>query len=496
MTSSTGDHCASASSDEVAHRATHLTTSSHSRRTRPGQRHRERRGFFAARCSSLLHGAEQSTTLATALATTLSTSMATALVTVLFTVVPADASAQGRTITTFPYAQHFTFIPSGSSTTPSGPVGAPIFPTTDVDGGEFTVDSTTSSLMASGSSTGLGNNVGAGGMIRIQTSGSTLPTIAQGFTVHASFTGRTGDSIAVAWTKVSNGTSTRASELRIAASADGGPFSDITSVAFDNSATAQSGTLSSALPAGLDGAASVRFRIYAINVGGSGAHPRVIVDDLRIAADEETALPVELDDFEAVYHDGIVGLAWRTASEHDNEGFEVLRASGVDSVFAPVASYRTNDELRGLGTSPFGRDYRFDDALPASLLVAGTTLLYRLADVAPDGQRTEHPIRTVRIGAAPSPVPGLAVVRMRLDELRPLPAREHVVARFSLAAEELVTFEVIGMRGDRLVRTAPQALGAGTHEHALDVGGLAAGIYTLTARAGDAVRVRRFVITR
>ncbi|HVK36917.1 MAG TPA: T9SS type A sorting domain-containing protein, partial [Candidatus Kapabacteria bacterium] len=72
----------------------------------------------------------------------------------------------------------------------------------------------------------------------------------------------------------------------------------------------------------------------------------------------------------------------------------------------------------------------------------------------------------------------------------------HVVARFSLAAEELVTLEVIGMRGERLVRTAPETLGAGTHERALDVGGLAAGIYTLTARAGDAVRVRRFVITR
>lgn len=418
------------------------------------------------------------------------------LAALLLAIVHGSAHAQGRTITSFPYAQGFGFIPSGSSTTPSGPVGAPLFPTTDVDGGELTVDSTTSPLMASGSSTGLGNNVGAGGMIRIQTSGSTLPTIAQGFIVHASFTGRTADSISVAWTKATNGSSTRTSELRIAASADGASFTDIASVSFDNSATAQSGTLSTALSSTLDGVASVRFRIYAINVGGSGAHPRVIVDDLRIAADEETPLPVELDGFDADYHDGVVGLTWRTASEHDNEGFEVLRASVDDSIFAPIASYRTDDALRGLGTSPYGREYRFDDALPPSLRDRETTLLYRLADVALDGQRTEHAIRSVRIVGTSNPVPGVTVVRLRLDEVRPSPARNHLMTRISLASPEHVAFELIGLRGERHLQIAPEALDGGSHERVIDVSRLPAGIYALVVRAGDAIRVRRIIIAR
>jgi hypothetical protein len=409
----------------------------------------------------------------------------------------AEASAQGRTITQFPYAQSFAFIPSGTSTTPNGPVGAAIFPTTDVDGGELLVDSTTSALMVSGSATGLNNNVGAGGAIRIQSSGSGLPTIAQGFIVHASFTGRTAGSISIDWSKVANGTSTRSNELRIAVSADNAPFSEIVAATFDNSATAQSGTLSTTLSPSLDGATSVRFRIYSINLSGSGGHPRVVVDNLRITADAESPLPVELADFEASYADGVVGLQWRTASEHDNEGFEVLRALGEDSLFAPIASYRSDEALRGLGTSPVGRSYHFSDELSPSLVNAGTTLLYRLADIAPDGSRTEHAIRAVRIEGVTQPAgPAGSLVRLRLSPPYPLPGGDELVARLSLAADELIALEIIDANGVRCRRVAAEPMARGAQERRLDIAGLASGMYLLVARAGDALRRQPFLIVR
>lgn len=407
-----------------------------------------------------------------------------------------ESGAQGRTITAFPYSQSFAFIPSGTSTTPNGPIGTAIFPTTDVDGGEFIVDSNTNSLMVNGSTTGLNNGVGAGGVIRIQTSGSALPTIAQGFIVHAGFASRIAGTISIDWTKVANGTSTRSNELRIAASADGGAFTDIASVTFDNSATAQFGTLTTTLPTTLDGVTSVRFRIYSINVSGSGGHPRVVVDNLGITAEAETPLPVELADFVASYHDGTVGLDWRTASEHENEGFEIHRALASDSLFAPVASFRTHEQLRGLGTSPIGREYHFDDELPPSLMVDATTILYRLVDVAPDGSRRDHPLRSVRIDRDRSASAATALVRMRLDPPRPSPADTRAVARVSLATTETISMEIIRTTGERVWTSVGSTLAAGSHEREIPVAGIESGRYLLIARSGDAIRVQPLVIAR
>jgi hypothetical protein len=409
---------------------------------------------------------------------------------------PHLVQAQGRTITAFPYSQSFAFVPSGTSTTPSGPIGAPVFPTTDVDGGEFTVDANTSSSMVNSTTTGLNNNAGAGGMLRIHTSGSSAPTIAQGFIVHASFTGRFAGSISIAWTKVANSTSTRANELRIAASADGDPFTDLVAASFDNSATAQSGTLSTTLPSSLNGVADVRFRIYSINVSGSGSHPRVIVDSLQILADEEHPLPVELAAFTAEYRDGRVAIAWRTASERDNEGFEILRASSSDTLFRPIASYRTHDALRGMGTSAFGRAYSFDDDVPAELLHDGGTVSYRLVDIAPDGTRTEHGVRSVVVAARENAPPPLAVALLRLEPPVPTPATERIAVRWSQTVDGDVALDVLDAAGARVVAPATEHATRGTHERSIDLRGLPDGAYTLRLRADGVMRTQPFVIVR
>jgi hypothetical protein len=185
------------------------------------------------------------------------------------------AMAQGRVIGAFPYAQPFSFVTSATTA----------FPTTNVDGGEFTADAGTSStFVTSLASHGISNN--GGGSIRLQ---STVASGAAGIVWYGNFTGRTAGTLAIDWSKVQNpATSTQTNELRIATNGgSGSTFTDIASVTwpqFDNSTTAQSGTLTVTLPASLDNSSDVRIRIYSVNVSGSGNQPRVALDNLRITA--------------------------------------------------------------------------------------------------------------------------------------------------------------------------------------------------------------------
>ena len=190
--------------------------------------------------------------------------------------------AQVGGITAFPYTQQFGFVTAATTMFPSG----------NIDGGELSADAGTPTLWTtSAAGHGLNNNGGAGGAIRLQ---STAGAGAAGFVWHGSMPCHSADSLAIRWTKSTNGAaSTRTNELRVATNdGAGATFTDIPLVniagggwpAFDNAAGAQSGWLRVALPSSLDGSRDVRIRIYSTNRSGSGNHPRVIVDSLSITA--------------------------------------------------------------------------------------------------------------------------------------------------------------------------------------------------------------------
>lgn len=185
------------------------------------------------------------------------------------------ALAQGRRISSFPYLQSFSFV-TGSTTA---------FPTTNVDGGEFTADAGTSSTFATTlASHGIHND--GGGSLRLQTDDGSGPA---GIIWYGDFDGRDAGALSIDWAKVQNpANGTRVNELRVATNGgSGSTFTDIAGVTwpqFDNSTTAQSGTLTVNLPSSLDNKPDVRIRIYSVNVSGTGNHPRVAIDDLSISA--------------------------------------------------------------------------------------------------------------------------------------------------------------------------------------------------------------------
>lgn len=70
----------------------------------------------------------------------------------------------------------------------------------------------------------------------------------------------------------------------------------------------------------------------------------------------EVPLPVELISFDGVYKNGLVNLHWQTASEINNDYFQIERMIGAS--FEPIGW------IQGMGTSVTSTDYYFTDSIP------------------------------------------------------------------------------------------------------------------------------------
>jgi hypothetical protein len=392
---------------------------------------------------------------------------------------PLSIIAQGRIIGSFPYSQNFSFV---TSTTTA-------FPTTNTDGGEFTADALTSSTFAS-SITSAGLHNAGGGAIRIQT---TTTLTQQGFIFYGDFTGKSAGTFSIDWTKVQNGTAgTRTNDLRIATNGgSGSTFTDIVGAVatFDNSANAQSGTLSFSLPSSLDNNSDARIRIYTINTGGSGNLPRVTVDNLAITV-VDRPLPVELASFDVASQSNSIVLSWRTGSEVANAGFEIHRAEGSDSVFHLIASYLDTPELVGLGTTPQGKRYSFIDN---DALQPGEIYRYRLVDVSTDGIRTGHEVKSARIESEQSS----DIDFFHLDPIAPNPSHGSITLSFHLQQPGEVTVELFAPTGERIPTEIHSRLyQSGGHLETIATDHLPDGFYTLIFTTAQRLRAKSFVVVR
>ncbi len=111
----------------------------------------------------------------------------------------------------------------------------------------------------------------------------------------------------------------------------------------------------------------------------------------------DNPLPVQLLTFEGNSLPEGVELHWSTASETNNLGFEVWRASQSDSQYVLIADYASQPALRGAGNTSARQDYRFLDRL----VVPGETYYYKLVNVDFDHQRSEHgPLQVLYRGNA------------------------------------------------------------------------------------------------
>jgi len=110
----------------------------------------------------------------------------------------------------------------------------------------------------------------------------------------------------------------------------------------------------------------------------------------RGADERDATTAVELVSFEALARDAAVALSWQTASELDNLGFHLYRATSAEGPYERI----TSRLIPGLGSSPVGARYSYLD----SRLVNGVAYFYKLEDIETTGRREMHG----PVSAAPS----------------------------------------------------------------------------------------------
>jgi len=199
--------------------------------------------------------------------------------------------------------------------------------------------------------------------------------------------------------------------------------------------------------AALDGQADVRFQFTYI----AGWDWWWAIDNIYLDA----VVPVELTSFAANVNDFDVTLNWSTATETNNQGFNVERNSG--SGFEKIAF------VAGFGTSTEVHNYTYTD----NSLLAGT-YTYRLKQTDYDGTFEYSDVVEVEVVA-----PNV----FTLEQNYPNPFNPSTMINFSLAADSKVSLTVFDVLGQEVANLISGNLAAGSHEINFNASNVNSGVY-------------------
>jgi len=185
-------------------------------------------------------------------------------------------------------------------------------------------------------------------------------------------------------------------------------------------------------------------------------------------------LPVELNSFTATARDGEVELNWSTASETNNDRFELVR----DNVLVGMVAASNNAT---------GAEYRFVDRG----LENGRMYHYELVSVALDGTREVVAQRE----AAPQ-VSAAVVTELALGQNYPNPFNPETSISFDLVEDGVVSLEVFNAVGQRVATLVNGSMNAGRHNVTFHADGLPSGLYFYRLTAGATTLQKKMLLLK
>jgi len=190
-------------------------------------------------------------------------------------------------------------------------------------------------------------------------------------------------------------------------------------------------------------------------------------------------VPVELSSFTASADFGVVELQWITATETNNQGFEVQRSAGGE--------FETIAFVNGNGTTTQSQVYTYTDR---SVNIGSYS--YRLKQVDFDGTFEYS-------GVVEVDVPAPAVFAM--DQNYPNPFNPSTMISFRLAVDSKVSMTVFNVLGQEVASLLNGNLVAGSHQVNFDASSLNSGVYMYRIEASgidgtNFVDVKKMILTK
>ncbi len=178
-------------------------------------------------------------------------------------------------------------------------------------------------------------------------------------------------------------------------------------------------------------------------------------------------LSVQLYLFAATGQDGQVSIKWTTASESNNLGFAIQRATERGGEYTEIASYQNNADLEGQFNTNAQTEYAFIDRNVAN----SNTYWYKLVDINANGERTEHGPISAKPQGSGSDLTTIGVdvpQDFQLHQNYPNPFNPSTTLRFDVpdTREELspVTVEIFNTLGQKVKTLYNDAVQPGVYE--------------------------------
>ena len=206
---------------------------------------------------------------------------------------------------------------------------------------------------------------------------------------------------------------------------------------------------------------SAEFEDYALNINGD--------------------LPVELTAFTANVKQNVVNLEWNTATEVNNYGFEVERASSQTS--PGQETWSKVGFVNGSGNSNSPKQYSYTDN---SGLSSGS-YSYRLKQIDNDGQFEYSKVVDVSFNAP---------TEFSLKQNYPNPFNPTTTISYSLPEKAQVRLIVYDAIGNEVASLVNQEQAEGEHNISFDASNLSSGIYFYKLTAGSFAKTMKMILLR
>jgi hypothetical protein len=194
----------------------------------------------------------------------------------------------------------------------------------------------------------------------------------------------------------------------------------------------------------------------------------------------EMVVPVELIAFTASAHGKEVTLSWTTATELNNQGFEIQRKFG-NSNFVTIGS------IRGHGTTTSPNNYTYVDKLTD----AGK-YFYRLQQIDFGGKYEYSQIVEVNW----SPFTTYKLEQNYPNPFNPTTTISYAIPLLGGARGGLVTLKVYDVLGSEVKTLISKELEAGYHSIDFNASDLPSGVYFYQLRAGSFIETKRMLLLK
>jgi hypothetical protein len=195
----------------------------------------------------------------------------------------------------------------------------------------------------------------------------------------------------------------------------------------------------------------------------------------RVASIDFAIVPVELTSFAAVIADDNVQLNWTTATEINNQGFEIQRRTG-DGDFTNVGF------VPGHGTTTEIQAYSYVDSK-----VASGNYTYRLKQIDFNGTFEYSDAVEVEVTAP---------LEFTLEQNYPNPFNPGTVIKYSIPENGFVTLVVYNLLGEKVASLVNGVQDAGRYEISFDASNLASGIYVYSLKSGSFNSVKKMLLMK